>query len=352
MWANSEDLNTILENCLRFVIIDKALLACLLVIELLDLRQVCGTLEDRRTFPSKDVQEKSSTQENQSQGTLSPKKQQDERLTLKGNGKSPTSNESKKIIFKSQDNGLGSPQGSISPRREKLKNLKHTKTELEKEICDIHDDTTILETELFSTMEEKTKVEEELSGMKHHVTKLRSELFHLKLEKSNLESDVKKSKSQENLQQITDADRSKHSTVESPKEPQRGYPELSDVMEASHESNDSENSSQMSDGNETREAFLKTCMESISKIYTLMPNPDVEIASDEELSDDQEPTLSDANIDDSDEEIIITKLARSLRSPCTSPAKDKAFEANKGGKKTISCEQWSTKQSQHRERSP
>ena len=41
MWANSEDLNAILENCLRFVIIDKALLACLLVIELLDLRQVC-----------------------------------------------------------------------------------------------------------------------------------------------------------------------------------------------------------------------------------------------------------------------------------------------------------------------
>ena len=335
MWANSEDLNTILENCLRFVIIDKALLACLLVIELLDLRQVCGTLEDRRKFQSKDVPEKSSTQENLSQGTLSANKPPDEKLTLKGNSKSPSSNESKKLIFKSQENGLASPQGSISPRREKLKNLKHTKTELEKEICDIHDDTTVLETELFSTMEEKTKVEEELFGMKHHVTKLRSELFHLKLEKSNLESDVKKSKSQENLQQITDADGSKHQ-FESPKEPQRGYPELSDVMEASHESNDSENSSQISDGNDTREAFLKTCMENISKIYTLMPNPEVQIASEDELSDDQEPTLSDANIDDSDEEIIITKLARSLRSPCTSPAKEKAFEASspsKGGKK-------------------
>ena len=336
MWANSEDLNTILENCLRFVIIDKALLACLLVIELLDLRQVCGTLEDRRSFPSKDVPEKSSTQENLSQGILSPKTPQDEKLNLKGNGKSSTSNESKKILLKSEDNGLGAPQGSISPRREKLKNLKHTKTELEKEISDIHEDTTILETELFSTMEEKTKVEEELFGMKHHVTKLRSELFHLKLEKSNLESDVKKSKSQENLQQITDADAGSKPTFESPKETQRGYPELSDVMEASHESNDSENSSQMSDGNETREAFLKTCMENISKIYTLMPNPDVEIASEDELSDDQEPTLSDANIDDSDEEIIITKLARSLRSPCTSPAKEKAFVAsspNKGGRK-------------------
>lgn len=335
MWANSEDLNTILENCLRFVIIDKALLACLLVIELLDLRQVCGTLEDRRKFPSKDIPEKSSTQENLPQGILSPNKPQDEKLNLKGNGKSSASNESEKIVFKSQDNGLGSPQGSISPRREKLKTLKHTKTELEKEISDVHEDTTILETELFSTMEEKTKVEEELYGMKHHVTKLRSELFHLKLEKSNLESDVKKSKSQENLQQISDAGGSKPS-FESPKEPQRGYPELSDVMEASHESNDSENSSQMSDGNETREAFLKTCMENISKIYTLMPNPDEEIASEDELSDDQEPTLSDANIDDSDEEIIITKLARSLRSPCTSPAKEKAFVAsspNKGGKK-------------------
>ena len=330
MWANSEDLNTILENCLRFVIIDKALLACLLVIELLDLRQVCGTLEDRRNFPSKDVQAKRCTQENLSQGILSPNTPQDETLDLKGNGKSSDSNESKKIVR------LGSPQGSMSPKREKLKSLKHTKTELEKEISDIHEDTTILETELFSTMEEKTKVEEELFGMKHHVTKLRSELFHLKLEKSNLESDVKKSKSQENLQQITDADAGSKPTFESPKEPQRGYPELSDVMEASHESNDSENSSQMSDGNETREAFLKTCMENISKIYTLMPNHDVEIASEDELSDDQEPTLSDANIDDSDEEIIITKLARSLRSPCTSPAKEKAFIAsspNKGGKK-------------------
>lgn len=336
MWANSEDLNTILENCLRFVIIDKALLACLLVIELLDLRQVCGTLEGRRHSPDKDVPEKSSTEEDLSQGILSPNTPQDDKLTLKGNCKSSASNESKKILFKSQDSGLGSPQGSISPRREKLKNLKHTKTELEKEISDIHEDTTILETELFSTMEEKTKVEEELFGMKHHVTKLRSELFHLKLEKSNLESDVKKSKSQENLQQVTDADAGSKPTFESPKEAQRGYPELSDVMEASHESNDSENSSQMSDGNETREAFLKTCMENISKIYTLMPNPNVEIASEDELSDDQEPTLSDANIDDSDEEIIITKLARSLRSPCTSPAKEKAFVAsspNKGGRK-------------------
>ena len=340
MWANSEDLNTILENCLRFVIIDKALLACLLVIELLELRQVCGTLEDRRTFPNKDVQEKSSTQENLSQGMLSPNTPQDEKLYLKGNGKTSASHESKKIVLKSQDNGLGSPQGSMSPRREKLKNLKHTKTELEKEISDIHEDTTILETELFSTMEEKTKVEEELFGMKHHVIKLRSELFHLKLEKSNLESDVKRSKSQENLQQISDADAGSKSTFDSPKEPQRGYPELSDVMEASHESNDSENSSQMSDGNETREAFLKTCMENISKIYTLMPNHDVAIASEDELSDDQEPTLSDANIDDSDEEIIITKLARSLRSPCTSPAKEKTFIASspsKGGKKQIAA---------------
>ena len=335
MWANSEDLNTILENCLRFVIIDKALLACLLVIELLDLRQVCGTFEDRRKFPSKSTPEKSSAQENLPQSISPPNKSQAEKTSVKGNGKSPAANGSKKIVVNSQDNGLSSPQGSLSPKREKLKKLKHTKTELEKEISDTHEDTTILETELFSTMEEKTKVEEELYGMKHHVTKLRSELFHLKLEKSNLESDVKKSKSQENLQRSTDLDGSK-SSFESPKEPQRGYPELSDVMEASHESNDSENSSQMSDGNETREAFLKTCMENISKIYTLMPNPDEEIASEDELSDDQEPTLSDANIDDSDEEIIITKLARSLRSPCTSPSKEKAFEAsspNKGGKK-------------------
>lgn len=335
LWANSEDLNTILENCLRFVIIDKALLACLLVIELLDLRQVCGTFEDRRKHPSKSIPENSTAEENLPQSISSPNKSQDEKSNVKGNGKSPAANGSKKIVSNGQDNGLSTPRGSLSPRREKLKHLKHTKTELEREISDMHEDTTTLETELFSTMEEKTKVEEELYGMKHHVTKLRSELFHLKLEKSNLENDVKKSKSPENLQQSTDLDGSKPS-FESPKEPQRGYPELSDVMEASHESNDSENSSQMSDGNETREAFLKTCMENISKIYTLMPNPDEEIASEDELSDDQEPTLSDANIDDSDEEIIITKLARSLRSPCTSPAKEKTFEAsspNKGGKR-------------------
>ena len=34
LWANSENLNSVLENCLRFVIIDKTLLACLLVVDL------------------------------------------------------------------------------------------------------------------------------------------------------------------------------------------------------------------------------------------------------------------------------------------------------------------------------
>lgn len=38
MWVNFEDLNIILENCFCFVIIDKVLLVCLLVIEFLDLR--------------------------------------------------------------------------------------------------------------------------------------------------------------------------------------------------------------------------------------------------------------------------------------------------------------------------
>lgn len=332
LWANSEDLNSILENCLRFVIIDKALLACLLVIELLDLRQACAKLGERRQFPNTLKGAAGTAQQN----LTSPDKSQDEKSSVKGNYNSNGTNGNKTVVIKSQDNGMNSPKGSASPRREKLKNLKHTKTELEKEINEMHDDTTKLETELFSTMEEKTKVEEELFGMKHHVTKLRSELFHLKLEKSNLEKDVKKSKSQENLLQSGDLDEAKLN-FESPKEALKGYPELSDVMEASHESNDSENSSQMSDGNENREAFLKTCMENISKIYTFMPNPD-EIASEDELSDDQEPTLSDANIDDSDEEIIITKLARSLRSPCTSPAKEKSFEVsspNKSGKKEV-----------------
>ena len=335
-WANSEDLNSILENCLRFVIIDKALLACLLVIEVLDLRQACGRLGDRKQFPSP-LKGVVSTTNGAPEGATarentSHPKQHDEMPSVERNMKSSAS---KKVAFTSPEVGMATTKGSVSPRREKLKNLKHTKTELEKEISEMHEDTTKLETELFSTMEEKTKVEEELFGMKHHVTKLRSELFHLKLERSNLETDVKKSKSQENLQKCADSEEGKL-TVESPKEALRGYPELSDVMEASHESNDSENSSQMSDGNETREAFLKTCMENISKIYTLMPNPDEEIASEDELSDDQEPTLSDANIDDSDEEIIITKLARSLRSPCTSPAKEKSSDAsspNKSGKK-------------------
>ena len=338
LWANSEDLNSILENCLRFVIIDKALLACLLVIELLDLRQAYGILGNKREFPGAlnaaggnvFVADKISAPGN----LPSPKKSRDEESDVKGN-KKPTSPNGKKVASSSQEIRKNSPKGSVSPRREKLKNLKHTKTDLEKEITEMHEDTTKLENELFSTMEEKAKVEEELFGMKNHVTKLRSELFHLKLEKCNLEKDVKKSKSQENLQQYADSDEGKLN-FESPKEALRGYPELSDVMEVSHESNDSENSSQMSDGNDTREAFLKTCMESISKIYTLMPKPDDPIESEDELSDDQEPTLSDANIDDSDEEIIITKLARSLRSPCTSPAKEKTFEAsspNKSSKK-------------------
>ena len=321
VWANSEDLNSILENCLRFVIIDKALLACLLVIELLDLRKARAKLEDKKLLVNSIAQE----------NVTSPEKTQDQRLGVKGNF---TATEDKNKVRETE---MISPRGSASPRREKLSSLKHTKTELEMEISEMHEDTTKLETELFSTMEEKTKVEEELFGVKHYVTKLRSELFHLKLEKSNLEKDVKRSKSQENIQQLTDSDDAKLH-VDSPKDGQRGYPELSDVMEASHESNDSENSSQMSDGNESREAFLKTCMESISKIYTFMPNPEEIVRSEDELSDDQEPTLSDANIDDSDEEIIITKLARSLRSPSTSPAKEKSFVApspNKSGKTEV-----------------
>lgn len=328
LWANSENLNSVLENCLRFVIIDKTLLACLLVIELIDLRQACEIIEGRRHFP---------TDPNQSiaqEDTLNPNKSYNEKSGVKGDIEISTSTGNRKGAFAGQENGK-KPKESISPRREKLRNLKHSKTELEKEISEVHEDTSKLETELFSTMEEKTKVEEELFGMKHHVTKLRSELFHLKLEKSNLENDVKRSQSQENLQQSIDGEDGKV-VVESPKEVVRTYPELSDVMEVSHESNDSENSSQMSDGHESREAFLKTCMENISKIYPFMPHPGVEAASDDELTDDQEPTFSDANIDDSDEEIIITKLARSLRSPCTSPAKEKSSEAtspSKSGKK-------------------
>ncbi|XP_015775233.1 PREDICTED: centrosome-associated protein CEP250-like isoform X1 [Acropora digitifera] len=318
VWANSEDLNSILENCLRFVIIDKALLACLLVIELLDLRKACAKLEDMKPLVNDIAQD----------NVTSTGKTQDESLGVKGNITATQDNKTKV-----RETEMISPRGSVSPRREKLSSLKHTRTELEMEITEMHEDTTKLETELFSTMEEKTKVEEELFGVKHYVTKLRSELFHLKLEKSNLEKDVKSSKSQENIQQSTDSDDAKPH-VDSPKDGLRGYPELSDVMEASHESNDSENSSQMSDGNESREAFLKTCMESISKIYTFMPNAEEIVRSEDELSDDQEPTLSDANIDDSDEEIIITKLARSLRSP----SKEKSFVApspNKSGKTEV-----------------
>ena len=322
VWANSEDLNSILENCLRFVIIDKALLACLLVIELLDLRKACAKLEDKKPLVNGIAQD----------NVTSTGKTQDESLGFKGNITATEDNKNKV-----RETEMISPRGPVSPRGEKLSSLKDTRTELEMEITEMHEDTTKLETELFSTMEEKTKVEEELFGVKHYVTKLRSELFHLKLEKSNLEKDVKRSKSQENIQQLTDSDGAKPH-VDSPKDVLRGYPELSDVMEASHESNDSENSSQMSDGNESREAFLKTCMESISKIYTFMPNAEEIVRSEDELSDDQEPTLSDATIDDSDEEIIITKLARSLRSPSASPAKEKSFVApspNKSGKTEV-----------------
>ena len=156
MWANSEDLNAILENCLRFVIIDKALLACLLVIELLDLRQVCGTLEEKRKLPTQNAPGESTAMDSSPQSTP----------PIKTTGSKKNSSNSKEI-------GSISPTASISPRREKLKSLKHTKTELEKEITEMHEDTTFLETELFSTMEERTKVEEELYGIKSNVTKLR-----------------------------------------------------------------------------------------------------------------------------------------------------------------------------------
>ena len=228
LWANSENLNSVLENCLRFVIIDKTLLACLLVIELIDLRQACEIIEGRRHFP---------TDPNQSiaqEDALNPNKSYNEKSGVKGDIEISTSTGNRKGAFAGQETEK-KPKESISPRREKLRNLKHSKTELEKEISEVHEDTSKLETELFSTMEEKTKVEEELFGMKHHVTKLRSELFHLKLEKSNLENDVKRSQSQENLQQSIDGDDGKV-VVESPKEVVRTYPELSDVMEVSHES--------------------------------------------------------------------------------------------------------------------
>ena len=315
LWAHCDDLNNVMENCLRFVIIDKALLACLLVVELLDLRQGCGNPGDKRQSPS--IQKKTSIDINAKDRTFPDEPNPDEYASS-----------SQSEISSVNENCLPSPEKEIkidmnrqrkrsSAQRvfsgEELKDLKDTKSELEKEITEIHEDMTKLETELFSTMEEKTKVEEELFGMKHHVTKLRSELFHLKLEKSNLEEDMKKSKIINNFLHNLGSGETK-SSLESPREA-RVYPELSDVMEASHESNDSETSAQMSDG-----------LENISKIYAPVPNPDDGAQSGGELSDDQEPTLSDANIDDSDEEIIITKLGRSLRSP-GSPVKEKVFEA-------------------------
>ena len=116
VWANSEDLNSILENCLRFVIIDKALLACLLVIELLDLRKACAKLEDMKPLVNDIAQD----------NVTSTGKTQDESLGVKGNITAAQDNKTKV-----PQTEMISPRGSVSPRREKLSSLKHTRTELE-----------------------------------------------------------------------------------------------------------------------------------------------------------------------------------------------------------------------------
>ena len=230
--------------------------------------------------------------------------------------------------------------------------MTEKRASLEHEIRDMHDDTGRLETELFSTMEDRTRIEDDLIGIRDHVNKLKTELFHLKIEKTNLEADLRKNRS-------LDGTRDSHASLEHDyldQEFARGPlrdTELSDVLEASHESMDSENSSQMSDGHETRDTFLKTCFVNMSQVYSLMPSPENDIISEEEMSDGkEEPTLSDANVDsdsDSDEDIVITKLARSMhgaRSPGNSPTKEKKFEQTsptKGGKRGLSPNKTSSK---------
>ena len=211
---------------------------------------------------------------------------------------------------------------SLQPLEEELRGLKENTQSLESEIREAYDDNGRLETELFATMEDRARIEDDLLGMRDQVHKLKNELFHLKIERENLDADLRKSKG-------ADGTHDQHVSAEQLEfELAREARELSDVMEASHESMDSENSSQLSDGHESRDSFLKTCFANMSQAYTLMPSPENAGISEEEMSDERdEPTLSDANVDsESDEDIVITKLARhmqSARSPGNSPTKEK-----------------------------
>lgn len=296
VWSNYENVVGILETCFKYVMIDKALLATMLVIEHMSDRHYPRLPSPGRALKLKAIQD---------------------------NIKATKQAEKEEISKKLEDKVT---EEKLSPS----KAPKECKVHLEEEINEVFDDTSRLETELFATMEEKARLEDELIAMKDYVSRLKSDMFHLKIERTNLEKEVKKTA--KNIVSLSDSSTPHEEQVNSNiMDGYRGLRvgELSDVTEASHESNsgESENGSQVSEGNEQSSQVLKNCLASMAQMYTLMPNQDDDTLTEGNDSDEKDASLSEDDISDSDEDdIIITKIARGIldyHSPATSPTKSK-----------------------------
>lgn len=309
MWSNYENVANILESCFKYVLIDKALLASMIVIEHMDGQGLAHKHPNRLPSPGRTIQEdkKDVTKEISSEHT-------NVKYGAKYQG-----------INNAQDHkeNLGKSMGEIASSPSKQKSgPKSSEAAIEQEINEVFDDTSRLETELFATMEEKARLEDELIVMKDYVNKLRSNMFHLKIERANLESDLKKTaKSFGTLSDtVSNLPQKEHNSAQIVVEDYRGLRvgELSDVTEASYESTsggESENGSHVSEATEHGSQVLKNCLASMSQMYSLMPNPDDDTLTEGDESDGKgNASLSEDDIRESDDEdIIITKIAREIQ---------------------------------------
>ncbi|XP_048586014.1 centromere-associated protein E isoform X2 [Nematostella vectensis] len=297
MWANYEDMASMLETCFKYILIDKALLASMVVIERMEKesKPQSTRVQVKVGSPKKEISR--------------PVKQEEQNTQVQTKVEV---SESKKADEQEIGKQSEAAVKDIEP-------LKENKSYLEREIGDVCDDTSRLETELFATMEEKTRLEDELGVMKDYVNRLKVEMFHLKIERGNLESEVRKTTTA--ILSLPDPGihpDEQHSEENTPVEGHRKFGELSDVPEASQESVsvDSENGSHISDTAEAKESEYRNCLASMSKMYNILPNQDEDTLTEGEASDGKEdPSLSDQNIEDSDDDdiIIITKIAQEIR---------------------------------------
>lgn len=313
MWSNYENVANILESCFKYVLIDKALLASMIVIEHMDGRGLAHKHLHRLPSPGRTLQEDKKCIQNDVTKEISS-----EQMNAKQGAKAQG-------IYDVQDakENLGKSLDEIaSPSKHKI-GTKSSEVAIEQEINEVFDDTSRLETELFATMEEKARLEDELIVMKDYVNKLRSNMFHLKIEQANLESDLKKTaKSFGTLSDtVSSLPQKEHfNNAQNIVEDYKGLRvgELSDVTEASYESTsggESENGSHVSEGTEQGSQVLKNCLASMTQMYSLMPNPDDDTLTEGDDSDGKgNGSLSEDDIGDSDEDdIIITKIAREMQ---------------------------------------